>query len=58
MVSFTVLLSCSYLIQADLKRADFAAKRRAMEDSLMALEVLSSEKALLCLLRDYKSNFS
>ncbi|XP_042023473.1 senescence-associated protein SPA15, chloroplastic-like isoform X2 [Salvia splendens] len=29
-------------LEADLKRADFAAKRRAMEDSLMALEFLKN----------------
>lgn len=57
MVSFTVSSSCFYLVQADLKRADFAAKRRAMEDSLMALEVLSSEKAP-SLLRYHESNLS
>lgn len=30
--------------QADLRRADFVAKQRAMEDSLMALEVLLLQK--------------
>lgn len=30
--------------QADLRRADFVAKQRAMKDSLMALEVLLLQK--------------
>lgn len=34
-------------IQADLRRADFAAKQRAMEDAFMALEVLSSDNTYI-----------
>lgn len=44
------MLTLHALIQADLKRADFVAKQRAMEDSLTALEVLLLDKVLCVLL--------
>lgn len=35
----TSLIATYLFVQADLRRADFCAKQRAMEDALMALEV-------------------
>lgn len=43
--------------QADLRRADFRAKQRAMEDALMALEVISKSYLLQywCIFHAYTS---
>lgn len=42
------------LVQADLKRADFVAKQRVVEDSLMALEVFLVGVSPVGLLNNYK----